>query len=251
MIRSKSILRTLIAIVAHVGVGCSLLLDARAALAAERLVWFGTYTGKGTNSEGIYVSKFNDETGELSEAKLAGKATTPSFIALHPTLPMLYSTAEFVGKIEAFYLDESTGMLTPKNGQRVWASHLSVDPTGQVLLAAGGGVTCLGITADGTLKPVAKGKPSGALEHPKGGKEQKSMPPFDLSCRRGKVCDCLRHELQHGIRSCPRRGESHSPVARFNGSQSRRGASSLRDAPRRKIRLLGQPEGLDGDGIFF
>jgi 6-phosphogluconolactonase len=192
MIRSKSILRTLIAIVALVGVGCSLLLDARAALAAERLVWFGTYTGQGTNSEGIYVSKFNDETGELSEAKLAGKATTPSFIALHPTLPMLYSTAEFVGKIEAFNLDESTGMLTPKNGQRVWASHVSVDPTGQVLLAAGGGVTCLGIAADGTLKPVANGKPSGALEHPKGGKGQKSMPHSIYPVAEGKfaiACD--------------------------------------------------------------
>lgn len=203
MIRLKSTSRAIMGIAALVGAACSILLDAGVASAAEHLVWFGTYTGKGTNSEGIYVSKFNDETGELSEAKLAGKATTPSFLAIHPTLPMLYSTAEFVGKVEAFTLDESTGMLTPKNGQRVWASHLSVDPAGKVLLAAGGGVTCLGVAADGSLKPAEKGKPGGALEHPKGGQKSEVDAPFDLFGRGWEVRDRLRHELQHGLRPCP------------------------------------------------
>ena len=160
--------RTFIRVVAVFAAACWLFPCPVVAPAADHLVWFGTYTGKGTNSNGIYVSRFSDETGKLSEAKLAGKATTPSFIVIHPTLPVLYAAAEFVGKIEALTLDESTGMLAPKNRQQAWACHLSVDPAGKVLLAAGGVVTCLGIAADGSLKPVVKGTPGGALEHPKG-----------------------------------------------------------------------------------
>ena len=179
-------------IAAVFAVASALFLGPDVAPAAEHLVWFGTYTGEGTKSDGIYVSRFNDETGELSEAKLAGKATTPSFIALHPTLPVLYAAAEFVGKIEAFAIDESTGILAPKNRQQVWACQLSVDPAGKVLLAAGGGVTCLGIAEDGSLKPAVKGSPGGALEHPKGGNRQKSMPHSIYPAANGKfaiACD--------------------------------------------------------------
>jgi 6-phosphogluconolactonase len=152
-------------------------LTAVAAQAAEHLVWFGTYTGEGTGSDGIYVARFDDETGELSPATLAGAAHTPSFIAVHPTLPILYAVAEFEGRIESFTYDAATGTLTAKNRQPAWACYLAVDPQGRALLASAGGVTCLGIAADGGLEPVVNGKPGGHLDHPNDGHaKQKSFP---------------------------------------------------------------------------
>ena len=154
---------------------------AGAAGAAERLVWFGTYTGGPAKSEGIYVARFDDATGSLSPAKLAGTASNPSYLALHPRLPVLYSVAEVSkvdgkpgGAVAAFAFDPSTGMLSSKGMQSSGGSgpcHLTVDPAGKAVLAAnygGGSTICLGLTADGTLKPVVAaddGQPGGFVQH--------------------------------------------------------------------------------------
>jgi 6-phosphogluconolactonase len=151
------------------------------AIAAERLVWFGTYTGGPGKSEGIYVATFDDATGRLSPAKLAGTEKNPSFLAVHPRLPMLYAVAEvgtFDGKpgggVAAFAYDPSTGMLTPKGTQAAGGSgpcHVSVDPAGKVVLAAnygGGSTICLGLAADGSLEPAVTapaGEPAGFFQH--------------------------------------------------------------------------------------
>lgn len=151
------------------------------AAAAERLVWFGTYTGGPAKSEGIYVASFDDSTGRLSPAKLAGTEQNPSFLAIHPRLPMLYAVAEvgtFDGKpsggVAAFAYDPASGMLTRKGGQPSGGSgpcHASVDPAGKVVLAAnygGGSTICLGLAADGSLEPVVPapaGEPAGFFQH--------------------------------------------------------------------------------------
>lgn len=129
---------------------------ASTAPAAEHLVWFGTYTGDGTKSDGIYVSRFDDQAGTFGPVELAAKTTTPSFVALHPKLPVLYAACEFVGKVEAFAIDEATGKLAAKGQAAAWACHLSVTPTGSAVLAAGGaGVACLPANADGGLGKAA------------------------------------------------------------------------------------------------
>jgi 6-phosphogluconolactonase len=140
--------------------------------AAEHLVWFGTYTGKGTGSDGIYVSRFDDAEGTFGPVTLAARAKTPSFIALHPTLPVLYAACEFVGAIEAFTIDEASGVLTPQGRGSAWACHLSVAPRGDVLLAAGGpGVTCLALDGAGRIGPAT------LLAHPAPpGMSAKSFP---------------------------------------------------------------------------
>ena len=66
--------------VAPVVAGC---LMASQASAADELVWFGTYT-RGTESKGIYVARFDTETGKLGEPILAGEVANPSFLARHP-----------------------------------------------------------------------------------------------------------------------------------------------------------------------
>ena len=151
------------------------------ASAAQRPVWFGTYTGAPVKSEGIYLATLDDATGTLSPAKLAGTAKNPSFLALHPRLPMLYAVAEVGtvdgkpgGGVAAFAYDPATGMLTPQGSQPSGGSgpcHVAVDPAGTVLLAAnygGGSTICLGLAADGSLEPVVTapaGEPAGFFQH--------------------------------------------------------------------------------------
>ena len=152
--------------------------SARAADTATHLVWFGTYTNEKTGSEGIYVSRFDAASGAVSPPELAVAAKNPSFLALHPTLPVLYAVSEAAGPdgkpagaIMAYAIDEATGRLTMLNHRSSGGSgpcHLSVDRGGKVVVAAnygGGSSICLGLAADGSLEPVVSGEPGGFIQH--------------------------------------------------------------------------------------
>ena len=143
-----------------------------------QFVWFGTYTGGPAKSAGIYVSRFDTATGKISVPELAAETKNPSFLALHPTLPVLYAVSEVAdadgkptGAIISFAIDEQSGRLTKKNHQPCGGGgpcHLSVDRTGRVVLSAnygGGSVLCLSLGPDGSLKPVVTGTPSGFIQH--------------------------------------------------------------------------------------
>jgi 6-phosphogluconolactonase len=149
-----------------------------AAVAEQVPVWFGTYTRGPTGSEGIYVARFDTDRGTLSKPELAAAAKNPSFLAFHPTLPMLYAVAEVAGAdgkpgggVAAFAVDAATGKLTAKGEQSSGGGgpcHVTVDPSGRAVLAAnygGGSLICLGLAADGSLEPVATGTPSGFVQH--------------------------------------------------------------------------------------
>ena len=133
--------------------------------AAETLVYFGTYTRGDSGSEGIYVSRFDTESGELSAPELAAKTTNPSFLALHPGKPYLYAVSEVsgsdgkpAGAVSAFSIDQGTGKLTLLNSQPSGGAgpcHISTDSEGRCLLVAnygGGNCASLGIAEDGTLE---------------------------------------------------------------------------------------------------
>jgi 6-phosphogluconolactonase len=148
------------------------------AAAAERHVWFGTGTRGESKSEGIYVATFDTTTGALSAPRLAAQATNPSFLALHPSLPVLYAVAEVPdvegkpgGGVAAFAIDTATGGLTPLNSQSSGGAgpcHVTIDAAGTVALAAnygGGSAICLRLAADGRLEPVTAGSPGGFLQH--------------------------------------------------------------------------------------
>jgi 6-phosphogluconolactonase len=138
------------------------------ASAAETLVYFGTYTRGDSGSEGIYVSRFNSESGELSAPELAVKTTNPSFVALHLTKPLLYAVSEVsgsngkpAGAVSAFSIDKTSGKLTLLNSQPSGGAgpcHVSTDSKGLCLLVANygaGSCASLGISVDGTLKPAS------------------------------------------------------------------------------------------------
>ncbi|NBW97485.1 MAG: lactonase family protein [Planctomycetia bacterium] len=157
---------------------CLVALVCGGAAAAERLVWFGTFTRGTAGSEGIYVSRFDDASGTLTPPVLAAKVKNPGFLAFHPSLPVVYAVSEVAdhdgkptGGILSFSIDDRTGALTKKTEQPSGGAgpcHVSVDRTGKVVLAAnysGGSVICLGLDADGGLRPVATGSPGGLLQH--------------------------------------------------------------------------------------
>ncbi|MDR2704668.1 MAG: lactonase family protein [Planctomycetaceae bacterium] len=76
-------------------------------------LFIGTYTGE-NGSQGIYTCQFDPVKGTLSEPILAAKCEQPSFLAIHPTRPLLYAVAEQHSKasLYAFTYQKSTGELT-------------------------------------------------------------------------------------------------------------------------------------------
>src|SRR5690242_495421 len=82
-------------------------------------VYVGTYT-RGT-SKGIYRLDLDPRTGQLSTPVLAAETPNPSFLAAHPSKPLLYAA------------NESGSTATGPNGE------------------TGGGVSAFAIAADGAL----------------------------------------------------------------------------------------------------
>lgn len=136
---------------------------------AETLVYLGTYT-RGS-SEGIYVAKMDPASGKLSEPILAAKAENPSFVAIHPSRPLLYAVSEVSGDgpstmgVMAFVI-QADGKLKQLNGRSTAggaACHVSVDPTGRYVGVAnysGGSCVTYPIAADGSL-----GEPASFVQH--------------------------------------------------------------------------------------
>jgi 6-phosphogluconolactonase len=130
--------------------------------AARQLVYYGTYTGG--KSRGIYVSRFDPATGRLSAPELAAETASPSFLAVHPTKPLLFAVNEvgdFSGKksgaVGAFAIDRQSGKLTLLNQQPSGGDgpcHLIVDKRGRHVIAANygsGSTVVLPIGDDGRL----------------------------------------------------------------------------------------------------
>ncbi len=125
----------------------------------ETRVYFGTYSSP--KSKGIYVSRLDSQTGRLTPPELAAEAASPSFLALHPSRPLLYAVNEAggTGGVSAFSIDRSSGKLTFLNQQSSGGGapcHLNVDATGRFVLIAnytGGSCAVFPIETDGRLAP--------------------------------------------------------------------------------------------------
>ena len=130
-------------------------------------VFIGTYT-RGTRAEGIYVHRFDPESGALTPASVVSGAENPSFLALHPGGRFLYAASEIEsfggraqGAIYAYAVDARDGRLTFLNARGSVGRgpcHVSVDAAGRWLLAAnyhGGSVCAMPIEPDGRLAPAS------------------------------------------------------------------------------------------------
>lgn len=121
-------------------------------------VWIGT---GGRPSQGIYHCTLDNQTGRLSETRLVAAMEAPGFLAMHPSLPMLYAVGNLNGEsVVAGFRITGTGKeagLTLANSQPIGdggATHLALSSNGRVLLTAqygGGSVAAFSLAADGLL----------------------------------------------------------------------------------------------------
>ncbi|MCE5280395.1 MAG: lactonase family protein [Planctomycetaceae bacterium] len=127
-------------------------------------VYIGGYTGP--QNKGITVCDLDSRTGRLSNPRLAAETPNPSFLAIHPEGKFLYAANELDGdgagwdRLTGFAIDPATGFLAeinqhPSGG--LGPCHVSLDPSGKVLLAAnyGSGSICsVSVDDQGRMGPA-------------------------------------------------------------------------------------------------
>jgi 6-phosphogluconolactonase len=131
--------------------------------AGAMYAYVGTYTPPSGKAEGIYVYRFDAATGALTKIQTV-PTPSPSFLALDPSRRWLYAVNEIdnyggrpSGAVSAFAINPATGNLTPLNTQPsygTYPAHLTVDPSGQYVLAANygsGNLSVYPIQKDGSL----------------------------------------------------------------------------------------------------
>lgn len=93
----------------------ALVFSCRPALPPDNFVslYIGTYTAEG--SEGIYYTRFDTITGQITEPIVAAQLNNPSYLALSPCKTLLFAVGEGNGltpNLYSYKIDNSTGNLT-------------------------------------------------------------------------------------------------------------------------------------------
>ncbi|MEV6490179.1 lactonase family protein [Actinoplanes sp. NPDC051633] len=119
-------------------------------------VYVGSYTGEsGGEGEGIALLRRDRDTGDLTRLGLAARTPSPSFLARHPTLPVLYAVNELLlGAVSAFAVAPDGSLEPIATGQTGGGHpcHLALTRDGRHLLAANyssGSVSVLPLGPDG------------------------------------------------------------------------------------------------------
>ena len=106
---------------------------------SDRAAWMllGTQDG-----EGVYRARWHAQTGEIGTPELAIATPRPSYIAMHPKLPVLYACNEHEGDaagVSAFGIQRQGAVLTPLGHQQTHGDdpcYVSADRTGKLLFTA-------------------------------------------------------------------------------------------------------------------
>lgn len=129
----------------------------------EQFLLIGTYTPS-ANSDGIYVYKFNTETGENSFVSSV-KTSNPSYLAISPNQKYVYAVNEnadstrvhVTGHVAAFSFDKASGKLNFINKHESGGKHpcyVSIDKTGKWVIVgnySSGSLAVLPVRANGSL----------------------------------------------------------------------------------------------------
>ena len=134
----------------------------------DYFVYVGTYTNG--ESKGIYLYRFDEETGQMTSLGLAAETANPSFLITDPTHRYLYAVNEMAnrspdtprggfhkGTISSFAIDPKTGSLKFLNSVSSGGSgpcHLAIDKLGRILFVANygsGSVASYAILKDGSI----------------------------------------------------------------------------------------------------
>jgi 6-phosphogluconolactonase len=148
-------------------------------VARAPLVYVGGYTDwelfgpprrnpPGERGAGIYVFRFNLETGQLAPLGLAARTDNPTYLTFSPAGSVLYAVNEVyrfngadTGAVTAFAVDDATGRLTLINQLATRGTgpcYAAVDHTGRFLLVANfgsGSVNVFPLAAGGALQPLS------------------------------------------------------------------------------------------------
>ena len=145
-------------------------------MATSHLIFLGTYTRTG-DSKGIYAIRLDRDTGVLSAPAVVAEAVDPAWLALSPDRKFLYAIHGSPFQALAFKVDPGAPQLTPLPRQSAPGgtatvnppSHLAVDATGHVLLAANyrdGFVAAVPLSPEGTPGVADMIKHEGKGTHP-------------------------------------------------------------------------------------
>ena len=136
--------------------------DSVSQTSSQFYLFVGTYTSEA--SEGIYVYKFDAETGETEYLSKAAGVANPSYLALSPDQKYLYAVNEIgdpdKASVSSFSIDEDSGSLTFLNKQLSGGGapcYISVDATGEAVFVAnyaGGSLAMLPVGKGGKLEKV-------------------------------------------------------------------------------------------------
>jgi 6-phosphogluconolactonase len=131
----------------------------------EMLIYIGTYTTSG-KSQGIYVHKFNADTGQIAPLHIVKEVVEPSFLTIDKDKRYLYAVNELVdyegkpsGAVSAFTIDQKTGNLQFLNKQPSLGGapcFITTSNNGKFVLVAnymGGNVSVYPIEQGGKLGP--------------------------------------------------------------------------------------------------
>ena len=130
----------------------------------EMLLYIGTYTSGKSTSEGIYIYKFDAETGSLQPYKTVRNVVEPSYLTIDKEGKYLYAVNEtevYEGKksgaVSAFAIDRKTGDLTFMNKQPSLGGapcYIIVSENGKFVMVAnyvGGNVSVFPVETGGKL----------------------------------------------------------------------------------------------------
>lgn len=143
-------------------------LKRRVAVPPPTFVYFGTDTARG-KSKGIYVSRFNAATGQLSAPMLAAATIRPSFIALssqmggHRRLYAVNEVNDSSASVSSFLVDPASGALHGINRMTAAAAgpcYVSLNAAGDAAFVAdyaGSAIASYRVLPNGALsEPVER-----------------------------------------------------------------------------------------------
>jgi 6-phosphogluconolactonase len=156
--------------------------------------YVGSRTTRARNArgEGISVFRFDPLTGALNLLQVVGDLINPSYLALHPKLPVLYTVHGDSQEISSFHVSRETGLLRFQSRQSCEGKnpvHLALDPTSHFMVVSNhitSSLAVLPIETDGSLRPVTQLLPLEGTPGPHRKEQPFAKPhfnPFDPSGR--------------------------------------------------------------------
>jgi 6-phosphogluconolactonase len=138
---------------------------------ASHLIYLGTYTR--TTSRGIYSTRLDSDTGQLSAPVLAAETPSPTFLAFSPDKRRLYAVLDSKEMVVAYTVDPDSAGLDrisgPRSADVPAPCHVAVDRTGRALVVANyhsAVVAAVPILADGSTGVPNVIPHSGSSVHP-------------------------------------------------------------------------------------